>query len=72
MGPADRKRWHRCYRSSRRRWIGDWNGFGPDLVAHCANYASVGCATVYYSNNSFGSSVLCQEMMASGISNLIF
>ena len=48
----------------------------PDLVGHFAAYASVKESIskphVYYVNNSHSSSVLFQQMMASGVFNLIF
>jgi UDP-arabinose 4-epimerase len=52
------------------------NRHRPDLVAHFAGYASVEESIskphVYYVNNSHSSSVLFQQMMASGVVNLIF
>jgi UDP-arabinose 4-epimerase len=48
----------------------------PDLVGHFAAYArveeSVRNPQIYYANNSHGSFVLCNQMLASGVSNLIF
>jgi UDP-arabinose 4-epimerase len=48
----------------------------PDLVAHFAAYAYVGESVtqphLYYGNNSCGSRVLLDQMMACRVSNLIF